>query len=145
MSYLRTRTATRAEAEDLFQETFLRVWRTPPAPGTPVDFYVLSIARNLAVSGHRRRVLELADLRSRAPRDEGAPVERGKDPAEKEEVLRLRAALARLPEELREVASLKTQAGMSWTQVGKLMGFSADTAARRYAEALDALRKELGS
>ncbi len=141
MAYLRTRSASRAEAEDFFQETFLRVWKAPPAPGTPADFYVLSIARNLAVSGHRRRTLELADLRSRAPRAEGAP---DADPGEREEVRRLRTALAGLPEELREVASLKTQAGLSWEQIGKLMGFSADTAARRYAEALDALRKELG-
>ena len=55
MSYLRTRTADRAEAEDLFQETFLRVWKSPPAPGTPVDFYVLSIARNLTVSATAAR------------------------------------------------------------------------------------------
>ncbi len=142
MSYLRSRTASRAEAEDLFQETFLRVWKTPPTAGTPMDFYVLTIARNLAVSGHRRRVLELADLKTRAPRAEGVP---DRDPAEREEVLRLRAAMARLPEELREIVSLKTQAGLSWEQVGKLMGFSPDTAARRYAEALGILRKEMGT
>ena len=142
MSYLRTRTADRAEAEDLFQETFLRVWKSPPAPGTPVDFYVLSIARNLTVSGHRRKVLELADLKTRAPRAEGAP---DADPTGREEVLRLRAAMCRLPEELREIASLKTQAGLSWGEIGKLMGFSADTAARRYAEALDLLRKEMAT
>ena len=140
MSYLRSRTASRAEAEDLFQETFLRVWKTPPAKGTPVDFYVLAVARNLAVSGYRRRTLELRNWETLLPKAEGAP---GGDPAGHEEVLRLRAALARLPGELREVAVLKTQADLSWEQVGKLMGFSADTAARRYAEALAALRKEL--
>ena len=142
MSYLRSRTASRAEAEDLFQETFLRVWRTPPAPDTPVDFYVLAIARNLAVSGHRRRGLELRGREALAPRAEGAP---GADPVEREEVLRLREAMSRLPEELREVAALKTQAGLNWGQIGTMMGFSPDTAARRFAEALDALRKELGS
>ena len=141
MSYLRSRTTSRAEAEDLFQETFLRVWKSPPAAGTPVDFYVLSIARNLAVAGFRRRAVERRGQEALAPGAEGAP---GPDPAEREEVTRLRAAMSRLPEELREVAVLKTQAALSWTEVGKLLGFSADTAARRYAEALTALRKELG-
>ena len=60
MSYLRHMTRTQAEAEDLVQESFLRLFqaRRRVPRETPIDAYLFRVARNLSVSQQRRAVVE---------------------------------------------------------------------------------------
>ncbi len=144
MSYLTHVAGSRAEAEDLFQETFMRVLRDPrgPEPGAPFAFYLLRIGRNLALSRRQRKTVErkalTAVVRDDSPREQGSPL------ADREVTDAVHAAVGRLPEELREPVALRIWSGLAWREIGKLLDCSEDTAARRFAEALRQLSKDLG-
>src|SRR5207237_9617187 len=65
-----------AAAEDLVQDTLVKVWRNAerydPARGS-LDTWVLLMARNLAIDALRRRVLEVRTLEATRPRDDADP------------------------------------------------------------------------
>src|SRR6266571_8128565 len=65
-----------AAAEDLVQDTFVKVWRNAerydPARGS-LDTWVLLMARNLAIDALRRRVLEARMIEASKPRDDSDP------------------------------------------------------------------------
>ncbi|MCM8746046.1 sigma-70 family RNA polymerase sigma factor [Thermomicrobium sp. CFH 73360] len=61
--YLLAWTGSPADAEDLAQETFLRAYRTLDTyrpRGSPFLFWLLRIARNVAIDASRRRTVERA-------------------------------------------------------------------------------------
>ena len=53
-------------------------------------------------------------------------------------------ALARLPEDQREVLALKTEGELTFEEIGLVLGIPANTAASRYRYALEKLRAALG-
>jgi RNA polymerase sigma-70 factor (ECF subfamily) len=55
----------------------------------------------------------------------------------------LAAAVADLPPEQREVVALKIDGGLTFAEIGRVMGTSLDTAASRYRYALTKLRQTL--
>lgn len=121
--------ASEAEAEDVVQETFIRILagldRYRRRPGARFISWVLTIALNNARKGLRRRGRE-APL---GPSDlEGRGHERaGEDPAGEAMDLRLRkeallAALAELPERQRQVITLRYGAGLTAAEVGEVAG-----------------------
>lgn len=142
MSYLIRMTRSRERAEDLFQETFLRLWRARETlrPGNPFAFLLLRSARNLAVSAARSRGAEgrMLTAVARAGTAAGAPGDGNEEGAE------ARAAIDRLPPEQKEAVALKVWGGLRWDEIGQLLGFSADTAARRFQEGISALARDLG-
>ena len=94
-------------AEDVLQRTFAEVWdsRRRYDPGRPLEAWVLHIARQRAIDHLRRRgrtqaVLSLDDIRDVAGEDGRVLAERYVQAS------RVRAALAELPLEQREVLAL---------------------------------------
>jgi RNA polymerase sigma factor (sigma-70 family) len=65
--------------------------------------------------------------------------------AEAELTGRLRAALKQVPLDQREVLLLRTQAGLSFEEIGRHQGISANTARGRYRYGIDRLRSLLNS
>ena len=52
-----------AEAEDIAQETFLRLWREAPSLGdVPVEPWLYRVASNLAIDRYRRKKPELMEV-----------------------------------------------------------------------------------
>lgn len=148
----------KALADDLFQETFLRVMRTLPTYREEGRFraWMFGIARNLALDALRRQRFEL-DLFHRpthADREEThGPLHEGvSDPraapdaqAERSEWrARLEAAIAELPPEQREVLALRYDGGLTFRQIAEITGISINTALGRMRYATIALRKKLG-
>jgi RNA polymerase sigma-70 factor (ECF subfamily) len=145
MSYLRHLAFSQDDAEDLFQETFLKMIqnRERIPENTHFDFYLLRTARNLAISGFRRKKVARREIERRGHevllRYQGAD-----DTSEwRETHERIHQAIGKLEKEEREVVALKIWNEQSWESIGKLMGFSADTAARRFSRALKHLYREL--
>ena len=128
-----------ATAEDLAQDTFVRVWRHrdrfDPARGS-LAAWVFGIARNVALTERRRagrrpsgRADDGALERLASPDDAPASVER----AERRE--RLRLALAALPDADRTAIALSYVDGLSASEAAALLGCRADAYRARLSRA----------
>jgi RNA polymerase sigma-70 factor (ECF subfamily) len=145
----------RARAEDLLQETFLRVVKGAAAwePRASVRTWLFTIARNLAADEARRRVFRDTDpldaaAEGEAPRGDGlAAGGRAPDDAAGDALVRprLEAALAALPAEQREVFLLREHAGLSFPEIAEATGANENTVKSRLRYALLALRERLAA
>jgi len=139
-------TQDRARAEDVLQETWLRVVRgaasyTPTARFTT---WVYTIARNACVDGVRREQHRAAESLEEDPPDAGTPwssPERGASSAELRRLLE--SAVAALPPEQREVFLLREVAGVPFAEIAAVTGAPEPTVKSRMRYALEALRRHL--
>ncbi len=142
LRYLWTFVRDRATAEDLLQETFLQVHRArrtyqPPRPVRP---WIYAITRHVA----------LMHLRSARRRKESLPDEELPEvpvPPEMEayaDRATVQRLLAGLPRPAREVLVLHHILGLSFKEVGRIVGVAAGTAKVRAHRAIKSLRRELG-
>ncbi|MBI3878909.1 MAG: sigma-70 family RNA polymerase sigma factor [Verrucomicrobia bacterium] len=131
--YGRSLGLSHGEAEDVVQETFVALLRLESVPDEPEN-YCLRAFRNHALNFRRglwRRVArEFESVRwfERAP-DES--------PAERTAMCRL----AGLPVEQREAIVLKLWHGLTFAEIGGLLGISPNTAAGRYRYGIQKLRQ----
>ena len=146
----------REKAEDLAQETFLRIVKGAQAWEHRARFqtWLFTIARNLCVDRARRDRFRRTDsLDAQGPDDEPAMVDsvpgREIDPARGAESARLRPlltkALLSLPWEQREVFVLREQAGIPFREIAEMLGVNENTAKSRMRYALEGLRKALAA
>jgi RNA polymerase sigma-70 factor, ECF subfamily len=138
----RQRVASRADAEDVVQEAFVRFWRSRQRAADPVAF-LYTCVRRYALDWQRSR-----GRRSRreqaAARPESGPGAPFAGPPEQEERREaVAAALGVLPEAQREVVVMKVWGGLSFPQIAAALGIPANTAASRYRYALARLRERL--
>jgi RNA polymerase sigma factor (sigma-70 family) len=131
---------TRADAEDVVQEAFVRFWRDPHRAADPAA-YLYAWVKRAALDWQRGRARR-ARREAAAARPEGEPLFDG--PAElAERRAAIAAALGTLPAEQREVLVMKVWGGLSFPQIAEALGVSANTAASRYRYALAKLREQL--
>jgi len=146
----------RERAEDLAQETFLRIVKGAQAWEHRARFqtWLFTIARNLCVDQSRRDRFRRADsLDAQGPDDEPAMVDsvpgREIDPSRGAESARLRPVLQRallsLPAEQREVFILREQAGVPFREIAEIQGVNENTVKSRMRYALEGLRKALAA
>jgi RNA polymerase sigma-70 factor (ECF subfamily) len=124
------------EAEECVQEVFVSLAERGLAGVEDVRAYLFSSLRHAArarVQQGRRR----AELHQRAaPLDEAHAA----DPQGARELAR---ALAGLPLEQREVVALKVDGGLTFAEIGAVLGVPLNTAASRYRYALSKLKERL--
>ena len=145
LGYLRALTRDATRAEDLLQETFLQVHRARHTfdPERPAKPWLYAIARNVFLmdrraSGRRSRHEELAD--EELP---DVPV-----PAEVESLAdrdAVRRAVARIHPERREALLLHHVVGLSFQEVGAVLGVTAGAAKLRAHRGVVELREILGA
>lgn len=131
-------------AEDVLQETFIRVWRNmEKAQAVPVErqrFWLVAVARNLALDFHRQRKvrerLENAPLPAPVPNPEQEAVTA-------DMAVRLDAAIQCLPETLRTVLTLHIMGGLNSTEVGSLLERPVGTVRYQLAQARKKLAEAL--
>ncbi len=132
-----------AMAEDLLQETFLQIHRARHTytPSRPVRPWVYAISRHVA----------LMHLRSARRRKEVLPKEELPDLPVPPEVERLGdrtvawRLLDQLPRSGREVLILHHVLGLTFQEVGEILGLAAGTAKVRAHRAIKALRNRMES
>jgi RNA polymerase sigma-70 factor (ECF subfamily) len=152
-SFLLRLTGDRARAEDLLQETFLKVVKAAAGWEERARFstWLYTISRNLAVDESRRaafRRTETLDASSGADppvREQAAADDAAPDRAADAALLRprLEAALAALPEEQREVFLLREHAGLPFREIAVVTGVPENTVKSRMRYALEGLRTRL--
>src|SRR3954447_22193158 len=136
--YLLHLTGCRETAEDLTQETFVQAWRSLETlqDGGRLRPWLYRIA-------HREF---LQALRSQPPVASLEEVSGGSEPRARDETkaVELRAILAGLPIEEREMVVLHYLEGYNSEEIARIMGVPAGTVRYRLSEARARLRRELG-
>jgi RNA polymerase sigma-70 factor (ECF subfamily) len=131
--------------DDLVQDVFFKVidGLAGYVPRRPFPHWLFTIALNTGRNHVRARARELpvdpADLEAMTSR-EGRAAECSDD------VLgaRLLRLVATLPEQIREVVSLRIGADLSYGEIGEVLGIPEGTARSRMHSAIESLREQLG-
>jgi RNA polymerase sigma-70 factor (ECF subfamily) len=156
--YLRRYLADDDLADDVFQNTFLQVFLKirQYEPGRPARPWLYAIATNQAIDALRRRNRRIADRPAdavAAPDEEGeprplfellpAPGEAPPDVADRtEQAARVRAAVSRLPELLRQAVLLVYFQGLKYQDAADSLGIPVGTVKSRLHAALTKLTDE---
>ena len=117
---------SRADADDLFQETFLAAFRAWPPPRRGAErAWLYKIATNKAIdrSRRRKRLVPLADLRLAAPERDGVTL------------ADVAAAIRALPAGQRAAFVLRRVEGRPYAEIAEALGCSEEAARSRVAEA----------
>lgn len=133
-----------AEAEEVVQETFLRLCQHLDSAGPRDNLrgWVFRVAHNLARDEHRRqkrRPTETLDEGERSADPQATPEQRV---MARERTMRLEKALARLPENQRECLHLRAE-GLRYREIAEVLGASVSTVAEWIQQALKTLGKEM--
>jgi RNA polymerase sigma-70 factor, ECF subfamily len=134
---------SREDAEDAVQEVFLAMVRSQEGL-----VYVRDLTAYLFAS-LRRAAIHRAQQRSRAIAAAHAAANEAPalvSPASPDDALssRLERAIRSLPDEQREVVTLKIDGELTFAQIAQVMGIGISTAASRYRYAMQKLRTALG-
>jgi RNA polymerase sigma-70 factor (ECF subfamily) len=136
-------------AEDLVQETFLRVWNRVhgfDAQRGAIGPWLLAVAHNCAIdylrsTGERQRnMLELFETE-----DPACFIDMEQDLLFSDRARRVKDALDKLPDNQREVIELAYFEGLSQTEMAERMGQPLGTVKTRVRAALKRLRDEVGA
>lgn len=133
-------------AEDAVQDAFARLWQSKTLPGGDLVPYVFASVRNASVDQWRR-----ASAAEALPQDSvfnglpapGHSTGNGAGPAQAvidaEIHARLRDAVDTLPQDDREVVTMRIYAGLKFEQIAEALGQPLPTVASRYRRALETL------
>jgi RNA polymerase sigma-70 factor (ECF subfamily) len=138
-------------AQDIAQETFMKIGRLAADPDgpPPSGAYLFAMARNTAISALRRRGLESRYLSNQPPERIEAYPERSQETDPLRKIIRgeagdaLRRGLAALPEAMRAAFLLSELDGLSYAAIGEALGCPPGTVASRKHQAVQRLRSFL--
>lgn len=139
-----------AEAEDVLQDAFVQVWRQAQRydPNrSSVSTWLVMIARSRAIDRLRtRKVVERTREASAQENSSHHTSQAGvANVLQRERGERLRAELARLPSEQREVLELAFFAGLTQSEIAQRIGIPLGTVKTRTLLAMKKLREALSS
>jgi len=142
-AYVRTLVRDPAAAEDVtalaFERAYRKRGRFNPKKGTPRQ-WLFVIARNAALDELRRRKRQASLLVDPEDVNVAEPFADADDAAA-ERRASVRAALETLDPRERELISLKFHAGLSYAEIGGVLGISESNAGTRVHRAVTKLRK----
>jgi RNA polymerase sigma-70 factor (ECF subfamily) len=135
--YLRRAVGQTETARDLTQDVFLRVSRAAIPKGGPGELtgWLFSIARNLALDHHRKRVRQPTAV---------ALVDDSRPPTQDVEVA-VNEALARLDDLDRDVFLMREMAGLGYHEIAGACGLTPDAVRSRIHRARLELRSQLAA
>ena len=142
--YLVVRLGSRTDADDVLQETFLRLvrQRAKLAGVENLVAYAFTVARNEALRLSQRRSREFARL-DPLPAEDLFCEAAGKDDRARETAEWVTRGLARLEPDLRELVELKMYGGLTIREISEVTGLPQGTVATRYRKALEAMRSRM--
>lgn len=127
-----------ADAEDLVQELFTSLVRSRARLIDVKDlrtYMFVSLRRGIANWNERRHLHTTVELTVEPATDDAVPA------IEMREVLD--GALARLPDEQRDVIVMKFDGGLTFAEIASVLGTSANTVASRYRYGIQRLRESM--
>jgi RNA polymerase sigma-70 factor (ECF subfamily) len=142
LRFFRSQGANREHADDLLQDTWLRIHRVRHTyrPGEPVLPWIYAIARRAGVDGYRKARRIAAHETRMDSLAEGAAAE---DPAGRLPPFEVLVSV--LPESQREVITMMKVGGLTLEEVARATSSSVGAVKQRAHRAYERLRKSLGS
>jgi RNA polymerase sigma-70 factor, ECF subfamily len=139
LRFFASQCGSRAEAEDLLQDTWLQIHkaRHTHRPGEPALPWIYAIARHVRVDGYRRSYRIRSREQTMSPLPEPAP-DAAPPPA-----LDFDALVAVLPASQREVVSMLKVSGMSLEEVARATASSVGSVKLKAHRAYEKLRSVL--
>jgi RNA polymerase sigma-70 factor, ECF subfamily len=135
--------ASRADADDLLQETWLRIHKVRHTyrPGEPVLPWFYAIARHVRIDHYRKTIRTRARERKfeEVPEPLATVIEKRGQPGG------LEMLLAPLPESQREVIEMLKVTGMSLEEVARATSSSVGSVKQKVHRAYQKLRRTMGS
>jgi RNA polymerase sigma-70 factor (ECF subfamily) len=131
-------------AEDLAQDTFLKVWTGLPRfqAGSNFRAWLFCIARRVLIDSHRcGRSPDAGRLPDTTATLTPGPVS---TLVAREALALVHQAIARLPEQFREVFLLRTQEELSYSEIAQVLDLNEETVRWRVFKARKSLLDELG-
>jgi RNA polymerase sigma-70 factor, ECF subfamily len=150
--YLLSLTCQRETAEELFQETWVRVLERGHQYNHKWKFeaWLFTIARNLVIDQQRKRQPRFIDLLGGGSHEEKAleleatdQVSALEEVTRQEEGERLTAAMARIPANYREVLTLRFQEDLTLEEIATVVVAPLPTVKSRLYRGLEAMRLQL--
>lgn len=142
-----------AQAEELTQETFLRVIKQASTYEARSKFstWLYTLARNLCIDASRRRKLRKTQSLDAPDEDGHSLLERTADrgPAVDRQAIgtelrsKLSQAIEELPEDQRDVFLMRETADLGFKEIAEVLGISENTVKSRMRYALEKLRSSL--
>lgn len=141
LNYSQRMLGSRAEAEEVTQEAFLRLWKlnTTWSPDARVISWLLRVAHNLCTDRLRRR-REIGDAGAEAISDSRRP---SHVLEQRERVEAIRAAIDRLPERQRAALVMSHFEGLSNGEIAKVMDVGVEAVESLLSRARRQLRGQL--
>ncbi len=158
VNFLHRMVGERNTAEDLFQETFVRILKALPAwqPRAKFSTWVFTIARNLVLDHFKHERHAGGPSLNQPMADDGGKIIflseaiPGEGPSASalaehaEDLERLRGAIERLGVVKREALVLRVYHGLAYTEIAEVTGCPVGTAKFRVHDAVQDLAKMLG-
>jgi len=143
-SFIRSRVENEAAAEDILQETFLRIHQRIATLGDEqrIEAWVFQIARNLITDHYRARSRTRRDLplESEPPQPPAGPEASNRN----EEIAGwLPAAIENLPDRYRDAVNLYELQGVSQAEIAERLGISLSGAKSRVQRGREKLKQVL--
>lgn len=123
----------REKAEDIFQDTFVKIYRKPPSEDLKKPrAYIFKMAVNLAVDGLRKENPEVPledfeEILSDNETDHGQKID-------------IENALLKLPLTQRQAVTLHINGGLTFREIGEITGTPIGTVIWRYQKAISRLK-----
>ena len=140
LRFFRSQVASREQADDLLQETWLRIHRVRHTyrPGEPVLPWVYAIARRVRIDGYRRtRRIMMHETAMEVLPERSPPVEPGRT------LLEFDTLVATRPEGQREVVTMLKMGGLSLDEVARATSSTVGAVKQKAHRAYEKLRKLL--
>src|SRR6266478_7753884 len=140
LRFFRSQVANREQADDLLQETWLRIHRVRHTyrPGAPVLPWIYAIARRVRVDGYRRtRRITLHETTMELLPERPAPAEA------RNRVPTFETLVAALPDAQREVVTMLKVGGLTLEEVARATSSTVGAVKQKAYRAYDRLRKLL--
>jgi RNA polymerase sigma-70 factor (ECF subfamily) len=146
MRYLLRISGNRADAADLFQETWLRAYRAyprlKPESGVRPWLYAiaLNLSRNRARDGARRAKVIVPENKENPAANRSGKIDHALNENDGYAAVHLRELMSALPAKQREALYLRYFAGLEYAEIAVVMGCSQDSARANVSQAIKKLK-----